>query len=146
MTTGYKYVKCTKCGKPLRVKAAGLRGEAFKLLACNCGSTKLTAIGYKEYNEIASGKKIRRKESEKTLKDVRASARRKTKKKKENVVTTRLFGFPPICGMPEYRSVSSTTERREEATKKEKTEYGKNKKKKRKSSDSGRSRRVVVTR
>lgn len=144
--SGYKYFKCPKCGKAFRVKAAGLRGEAFKALACNCGSTKLTAIGYKDYNVIASGMKIRRKESEKTLKDVTASAKRKTKKKKENVVITRLCDFPPICGMPEYRSVSSTTERCEGTTKKEENHNGKNKKAKRKSSDSRRSRRVVVTR
>jgi len=144
--SGYKYFKCIKCGKPLRVKGAGLKGEAFKILACNCGSTKLTPIGYQEYNIIASGKKIRRKEGEKTLKDIRASTKRKIKKKKENVVITRLFGFPPICGMPEYNSVSSTTERREGTTKKEEKYNGKNKKKKRKSSDSRRSRRVVVTR
>ena len=117
--SGYKYFKCTKCGKPLRVRGAGLRGEAFKTLACNCGSIKLTPIGYQEYNVIARGMKIRRKEGEKTLKDVRASTKRKTKKKKENVVITRLCGFPPLCGMPEYNSVSSTTERREGATKKE---------------------------
>ncbi|MCK4328899.1 hypothetical protein KAX02_03545 [candidate division WOR-3 bacterium] len=144
--SGYKFFKCLKCGKVFRVKEAGLKGDAFKTLACDCGSLKLSGIGYKEYNVIARGMKIRRKDSEKSLKEIKASAKKKTKKKKENVVTTRLFGFPPICGMSEYNSVSSTTERREGATKKEETEYGKNKKKKRKSSDSRRSRRVVVTR
>ncbi|MCK4329455.1 hypothetical protein KAX02_06395 [candidate division WOR-3 bacterium] len=144
--SGYKYFKCTKCGKPLRVRGAGLKGEAFKLLACSCGSTKLTPIGYQEYNVLSRGMKILRKKGEKTLKDVKASTKRKTNKKKETVVITRLFGFPPICGMPEYSSVSSTTEKREGATKKEEQQYGKNQKKKRKSSGSGRSRRVVVTR
>jgi len=146
----YKYFKCLKCGRAFRVMAAGLRGEAFKTISCSCGSAKITPIDYQEYNIIASGKKIRRKEGEKTLKEIRSKERlqrrAKSKKEKKSVVITRLFELPSACGTPEYNSVSSTIEKREEATKKEETKYGKSKKKKRKSSDSGRSHRVVVTR
>lgn len=49
---GYGYFKCLDCGKGFRVFIAGLSREIHLEMTCNCGSTRIVDITYKEYKEL----------------------------------------------------------------------------------------------
>lgn len=132
MVKGYKCFKCMDCGKGFRVRAAGLIGENFKVrvLKCTCGSDKTENITPGEYNDLVTGK------DRHDGYYVRPKA--KPPKKTHRGEATKLYGFE--------NHVPLTTEKREGAKQKTEVKYGKKKRKERQSDNSGRSRRLVVTR
>lgn len=134
MVNGYRCFKCMECGKGFRVLSAGLSGDAFKELKCKCGSDRVVNINNKEYRELVRGKKLFGDGIKKQL----ISPKSKPLKKKHRGVATKLYGFE--------NHVPLVTEKHEGAKHKTEVKHGKKKRKERQSDNSGRGRRLVVTR
>lgn len=121
------YYRCTKCGRPEKMMAAGAVKYVLDHLLCPCGARRFTFISKQQYDDMTQKRNVITKGG---VTKFKAPKDKTNKNKPKSVINTK-----PTY-LDQLRNVSSVTEEHEEAKTKEERDGKRKKKKKRKNSDS----------